>query len=60
MRPALLATSILGLAAASMVSAQTPPDRWHAKARELYERAIAMPTVQGRGQVPALAQYLQE
>jgi acetylornithine deacetylase/succinyl-diaminopimelate desuccinylase-like protein len=58
MRLALLAATAFGLASAAM--AQTPPDRWHAKAREIYQRAIAIPTVQGRGQVPALAQYLQE
>ena len=37
-----------------------PADRWHAKAREIYERAISIPTVQGRGQVPELAQYLEQ
>ena len=61
MRLALLAATALGLVTASIASAQTPPpDRWHAKAREIYEHAISIPTVQGRGQVPALAQYLQE
>lgn len=61
MRLALLAATALGLVTSSMASAQTPPpDRWHAKAREIYEHAISIPTVQGRGQVPALAQYLQE
>jgi acetylornithine deacetylase/succinyl-diaminopimelate desuccinylase-like protein len=60
MRPAFLAAAALGLATAAIAGAETPPDRWHAKAREIYERAISIPTVQGRGQVPALAQYLQE
>ena len=36
------------------------PDRWHGKAREIYTRAVNTATVQGRGQVPSLAQYLQE
>lgn len=60
MRLALLAATAFGLASAALAQPQTPPDRWHAKARELYQRAISIPTVQGRGQVPALAQYLQE
>jgi acetylornithine deacetylase/succinyl-diaminopimelate desuccinylase-like protein len=63
MRLALLAATAFGLVTATVAAAQTPqtpPDRWHTKAREIYQRAIAIPTVQGRGQVPALAQYLQE
>jgi len=61
MRLALLAATALGLVSTSLASAQTAPaDRWHARAREIYEHAISIPTVQGRGQVPALAQYLQE
>ena len=39
-------------------SAPAPTDRWHAKAREIYAHAISIPTVQGRGRVPELAQYL--
>jgi len=35
-------------------------DRWHAKAREIYARAVAFETVQGRNQSPELAAYLQE
>jgi acetylornithine deacetylase/succinyl-diaminopimelate desuccinylase-like protein len=66
MRLALLACLIAGTAAAA--SAQPPPaapssapaDRWHAKARELYARAIAFQTVRGRNQSPQLAAYLQE
>lgn len=60
MRLALFAAAALGLVTAAMASAETPPDRWHAKARELYARAIAFPTVQGRGQIPAFAEYLRE
>ena len=33
-------------------------DQWHAKAREMLDKAIAYPTVAGRNQVPAYAQYL--
>jgi acetylornithine deacetylase/succinyl-diaminopimelate desuccinylase-like protein len=40
--------------------ASSPAGRWHAKAREIYARAISMQTVQGRNASPALAQYLQE
>ena len=61
MRLALLAAALLSTAA---VAAAQPPavpaDRWHAKALEIYRHAIETPTVQGRGQVPALAAYLQE
>jgi acetylornithine deacetylase/succinyl-diaminopimelate desuccinylase-like protein len=59
MRLALIAAALLSTAAAA-ATAEVPADRWHAKAREIYEHAISIPTVQGRGQVPALAQYLQE
>src|SRR4051812_18402145 len=70
MRLALIAAASLstaGLAAAQIPAGApgaapyaVPTDRWHAKAREIYAHAISIPTVQGRGQVPALAQYLQE
>jgi len=66
MRPALLAALLLGGALAAPAPAQPPPasapaaNRWHAKARELYARAIAFQTVEGRNQSPQLAQYLQE
>jgi acetylornithine deacetylase/succinyl-diaminopimelate desuccinylase-like protein len=36
----------------------TPGDKWQAKAHEIYQHAIETPTVEGRGQVPALAQWL--
>lgn len=68
MRLALIAAALLSTAAvaaaqttpASPVAAPyaAPTDRWHVKAHEIYEHAINTPTVQGRGQVPALAQYL--
>jgi acetylornithine deacetylase/succinyl-diaminopimelate desuccinylase-like protein len=57
MRLALSAGLLLCGAAAS---AQPPADPWHAKAREIYQRAISIPTVQGRGRVPELVAYLQE
>ena len=67
MRLALIAAALLSTTA-NVAAAQSPAaapytvptDRWHAKAHEIYEHAINTPTVQGRGQVPALAQYLQE
>ncbi len=62
MRLFLLAAASL---AASAAAAQTSPVRpmqpeheWHAKGRELYERAIAFQTVQGRNASPQLAEYL--
>jgi acetylornithine deacetylase/succinyl-diaminopimelate desuccinylase-like protein len=65
MRLALLLA--LGLASTAAVAASpvplttplpAPGDRWQAKAHEIYQHAIEIPTVEGRGQVPALAQWL--
>lgn len=64
MRLALLAAALLSTAAVAAAQSPVaapyspPTDRWHAKAHEIYEHAIDTPTVQGRGQVPALAAYL--
>jgi acetylornithine deacetylase/succinyl-diaminopimelate desuccinylase-like protein len=64
MRLALLATALLASTAVAL--AETPPvamepaNQWHQKAREIYSRVIAIPTVQGRGQTLAMANYLQE
>jgi len=55
MRRLLFATA-LSLAAAA--SAQAPADPWHAKGREIYERAVEIPTVAGRGRVGELVAYL--
>ncbi|HYI64869.1 MAG TPA: M20/M25/M40 family metallo-hydrolase [Allosphingosinicella sp.] len=71
MRLALLAAILLtsGAAIAQPPPTSPPPagpasprpaNPWHAKARELYARAIAFQTVQGRNQSPQLAAYLQE
>ncbi|MEA3037939.1 MAG: hypothetical protein QOE79_452 [Sphingomonadales bacterium] len=38
--------------------AQPLADPWHAKALEIYRHAIEVPTVEGRGRVPELAQWL--
>jgi len=57
MRTVMLAAALL-TATASAAAAQTDP--WHAKARELFQHAIAIPTVAGRGKVPELARYLAE
>ena len=56
MRPAFALA--LGLVSSTALAADPAPDKWDAKAREIYARAIEIPTVQGRGKVPELAQYL--
>ena len=47
-----------GLFLAAPALATPANNQWHAKARDLLDKAIAYPTVAGRGQVPAYAQYL--
>jgi acetylornithine deacetylase/succinyl-diaminopimelate desuccinylase-like protein len=47
----------LGLLSTSAL-AQPPADPWRARALEIYRHAIEVPTVEGRGRVPELAQYL--
>jgi acetylornithine deacetylase/succinyl-diaminopimelate desuccinylase-like protein len=47
----------LGLLSTAAFAAE-PADPWHAKARAIYQHAIEIPTVQGRGRVPELARYL--
>lgn len=44
--------------AAATVQAAVPANPHHAKAREIFERVIALHTSAGEGQVPALADYL--
>ena len=56
MRP-FFAAAALALFSTSAFAAP-PSDKWHAKAREIFQRSIEIPTVPGRGQMPALAQYL--
>ena len=51
------AAAALALLTTSAVAA-APADKWHAKAREIFQRSIEIPTVPGRGQMPAMAQYL--
>ncbi len=64
MRLALLAAALLATTAVAI--AETPPvamepaNQWHQKGLDIYSHVIAMPTVQGRNQVPAMANYLQE
>ncbi|MCA1749128.1 MAG: M20/M25/M40 family metallo-hydrolase [Parasphingopyxis sp.] len=56
MRAALfLSAAFLPFAAAP---AEVPDDPWHAKGREIYETAIEMPTVAGRGETARLVEYL--
>jgi acetylornithine deacetylase/succinyl-diaminopimelate desuccinylase-like protein len=47
----------LGLLSTAAI-AQPPADPWKAKALEIYRHAIEVPTVEGRGRVPELAQWL--
>lgn len=54
----LLLVASLALAAAA--GAQPPSDPWHAKGREMYERAVEIPTVAGRGRMGELTSYLRE
>lgn len=52
------ALTLLALFAATPALAAPATDQWHAKAKEMLDKAIAYPTVAGRNQVPAYAQYL--
>lgn len=54
MRSLLLASAIL---ATPLLAAQ-PADKWHAEGRAIYQHAIEVPTVEGRGKVPELAEWL--
>jgi acetylornithine deacetylase/succinyl-diaminopimelate desuccinylase-like protein len=56
MRAFLFAAALSIVAAAAV--AQTPADPWHAKGREIYERAVEIPTVAGRGRMGELVTYL--
>ncbi|HEX8191939.1 MAG TPA: M20/M25/M40 family metallo-hydrolase [Allosphingosinicella sp.] len=56
MRHFLFAAALAATAAAGV--AQTPSDPWHAKGREIYERAVEIPTVAGRGKMGELVTYL--
>ncbi|HEY5724067.1 MAG TPA: M20/M25/M40 family metallo-hydrolase [Allosphingosinicella sp.] len=55
-----LLAAALALAAtpSAALAADPPADRWHGKAREILERSVAIPTVEGRGKVQELAEYL--
>ena len=57
MRVAAIASTLFATAAVAQPPAQAP-DRWQQEAREIYREAVNTPTVQGRGQVPALAEAL--
>jgi len=62
----LFAASLLALSASAMAEppastlqkAPKLPSSWEATTREIYKTAIEMPTVAGRNQLPALANYL--
>ena len=51
---------LLAPLAAMAVPAFAAPQKWQAKAREIYSATIAIPTVAGRGEVPRMAAYLAE
>jgi acetylornithine deacetylase/succinyl-diaminopimelate desuccinylase-like protein len=53
----LIAAAALALLSTTAIAAP-PADQWYAKAREIFQRSIEIPSVPGRGQTPALAQYL--
>ncbi|MBA3677695.1 MAG: M20/M25/M40 family metallo-hydrolase [Sphingosinicella sp.] len=53
----LVFAAAVGLFASAALAAP-PADRWHAKAREIYERSIEIPTVLGRGNGLAMANSL--
>ena len=42
----------------TLTNAPKLPPAWEQKAREIYQTAVEMPTVAGRGQLPKLANYL--
>jgi acetylornithine deacetylase/succinyl-diaminopimelate desuccinylase-like protein len=56
MRRLLIAAALA--ATAAVAAAQAPTNPWHAKGREIYEHAVEIPTVAGRGRVPELVTYL--
>lgn len=56
---ALLCTAAPALAEAPPV-AMEPANQWHQRGRELYARSIAIPSVQGRGHMLEMAQYLEQ
>ena len=57
---ALLATTAAIAQTPPRVAPMQPEHEWQAKGREIYQHAIGIATVAGRGQVPALANYLAE
>jgi acetylornithine deacetylase/succinyl-diaminopimelate desuccinylase-like protein len=56
MRCLLLFAAALTVAAGA--AAQAPREPWHAKGRELYEQAVEIPTVAGRGRMGELTSLL--
>lgn len=48
----------LALLSSSAFAADPVPDRWQAKGREMFQHAVEIPTVEGRGRTEELAQYL--
>jgi acetylornithine deacetylase/succinyl-diaminopimelate desuccinylase-like protein len=54
----IFAALVLAFLSSAAAAADPAPDKWDAKARDIFQHAIGIPTVQGRGKVPELAQYL--
>ena len=53
MKPRLLALALAALVAAPALAAPAA-DPWHTRARDLLEKAVNIPTVQGRERMPEL------
>ncbi|MEY2928425.1 MAG: hypothetical protein RL367_2902 [Pseudomonadota bacterium] len=49
---------ILALWLATLASPALAAPDWHAEGRAIFEKAISIPTVQGRGEMPRLTSYL--
>jgi acetylornithine deacetylase/succinyl-diaminopimelate desuccinylase-like protein len=46
--------ALMAVLAGDVAAAQTPTDPWHVRGRDIYERAINIPTVAGRGMMDEL------
>jgi acetylornithine deacetylase/succinyl-diaminopimelate desuccinylase-like protein len=58
MRRLALSAAFAFAVAGAAVAQQPPSDPWHVKGREIYERAVEIPTVAGRGRMGELVTYL--
>jgi acetylornithine deacetylase/succinyl-diaminopimelate desuccinylase-like protein len=64
MRLSLFAAATLMLGTAAIAEsppvAMEPASQWHQRAREIYAHSIAIPSVQGRGHMLEMAQYIEQ